>query len=351
MTMQFSKSTISVARVIPIVLIILGTILGSWYVGNRIINNEIKLLLIRAQNIAISLPDESVRQLMGTSSDMGTVPYNDLKAKLMDLHKINSDTRFLYLMGLSGDTQFFYIDSENPDSKDYSPPGEIYADAMPVDIDNHKSGTAYTNGPYTDKWGTWISAYAPIIDKNTGSVVAMLGIDADAHNILSKGLFYRISIIIIGLFLLMSVFFLVRILQNLVRHKSTLEEKNQGLEIEKNSFEEVESLAKLGQMSIFVPNENIIINSYMSEILNCAPKSTISLSEFFSFLEPSDANRIQNQLTLLKDNDRDKMSFTYHTKNVDGTSNTIASICKIKRDAHGAPLRIICTAQDISLYI
>ncbi len=349
--MQFSKSTISIARLIPIILIIVGTVAGSWYVGDRVMNNEIGLLQIRAQNIAVSMPDESIMKLSGTKSDIGTTEYQDIKGKLVELHKINSDTRFVYLMGLSGDTQFFFADSENPDSKDYSPPGQIYTDAMPIDIANQKSGTAYTNGPYTDKWGTWISAYAPIFDKNTGAVVAMLGIDADAGSILNKALFSRINIIIIGIFLLLSVFFLVRVLQNLINHKSTLEEKNQDLETRNVYYEESQELAKLGQMNIFIPKEDITMNSFMAEILNCAPKTNISLSEFFKSIESVDANRIQNQFTLIKDNDRDKISFTYHVPKEGGKLNTVASICKIKRDAHGAPLRIICTAQDISEHI
>lgn len=349
--MQFSKSTVTFAKLIPGILIIIGTVFGAWYLGNKVMNDEINVLLIRAKNIAISIPDENFKQLSGTSSDMGTVVYDDLKQKLVDLHSINSDTRFIYLMGLQGDTQFFYMDSENPTSKDYSPPGQVYSDAMPVDIANHKNGTPYTNGPYTDKWGTWISAYAPVTDNFTGEVVAMLGIDADADSIYSKVLLSRIIILIIGIFLFASVFFLNRVLQNLMYNKSSLEEKNLDLETQKVYLEEAQSLAKLGQMNVYVPREEVLINSYMSEILNLGSKSKISINDFFHALVPEDANRIQNQIMLLRDNDRDHITFTYHVPKENGKVHTVASLCKIKRDSHGGLLQIVCSAQDITEHI
>ena len=351
MMMPFSKSTVSLARLIPIVLIIAGTIMGSWYFGEKEIRSETDLLLLRAQNIAFSISGDSVKQLKGSLSDIGTPAYDDLKSKLINLHNINSDTRFVYLMGLHDDIQFFYMDSELPKSKDYSPPGQIYPDALPLDIENHRNGVSYSNGPYTDTWGTWISAYAPVKDRITGEVVAMLGVDAEADTILNKAWLVRINVLIMGAFLLVSVLFLVKVLQNSIHHRRTLEEKNQDLEIQKDYFEEAQILARLGQMNIHVPSGETLLNSFMSEILDVRLKSQITLSEFFKLIDPTDATRIQSQFSLLKDNDKERLSFTYHVPKADGSSTTVASLCKIKRDARNAPLHIVCTAQDISAHI
>jgi PAS domain S-box-containing protein len=93
------------------------------------------------------------------------------------------DIRFAYLLGQRPDgTVFFYTDSASSDSADYSPPGQVYSEASAALLDTFSSGKETTEGPLTDRWGTWVSGLVPVTDPVTGKVIAILGTDVDAHN-------------------------------------------------------------------------------------------------------------------------------------------------------------------------
>ena len=56
-------------------------------------------------------------------------------------------------------------------------------------------------GPISDRWGTWISALTPIVDEETGNVVAVLGMDVDAGNQFQSLLLYALFPGVITIFL------------------------------------------------------------------------------------------------------------------------------------------------------
>lgn len=137
----------------------------------------------RAQTIAAGVHDNVMKALKGSSADIGSDDYRDIKQSMINIRSVNPDSRFVYIMGLQEGQLFFYGDSEPPDSKDYSAPGDIYKDASEFKIQHIQAGDAFTEGPYTDIWGTWISGYAPIFDTDKpvihgrGQALATVGID------------------------------------------------------------------------------------------------------------------------------------------------------------------------------
>ncbi len=124
-----------------------------------------------------------VNTLTVTENDLASPDYQALKRQLIQLKSSNPEIRFLYLMGQKPDgTVFFFIDSEPPESNDYSPPGQLYPEASPVLLNTFASEKATTGGPVTDRWGTWVSGLVPIRDTNSGKVIAVLGTDIDARD-------------------------------------------------------------------------------------------------------------------------------------------------------------------------
>jgi hypothetical protein len=121
-------------------------------------------------------------------------------------------------MGLNGDTQFFYVDSEDPSSPDYSHPGQVYPDADELDILNHKKGIAYTKGPYTDSWGSWFSATAPILSKD-GTVLAMVGMDIKSEDVLLRIAIVKKATMIIGGLVFLSLLLLILFAENSLKQK------------------------------------------------------------------------------------------------------------------------------------
>ncbi len=119
--------------------------------------------------------------MTGSDSDLVSPDYLALKDELIRVRSADPRVRFVYIMGQRPDgTVFFFADSEPPESEDYSPPGQVYPEASAILLNTFVSGKETTEGPLTDRWGTWVSGVVPIRDAANGRVIALLGIDIDA---------------------------------------------------------------------------------------------------------------------------------------------------------------------------
>jgi signal transduction histidine kinase len=152
-----------------------------------VFNNEKKVLVNRVYNVAKMLDPEVVENLNANNYDLENESYIYLKKKLVDLKSVNTDAKFVYVMGYKREVNklFFYADSEAPDSiSTYSPPGQVYDETTDFEIDNFLHGVAYAEGPYKDNWGRWISAYAPVFSNETSLPIAIVGIDVSASKVI-----------------------------------------------------------------------------------------------------------------------------------------------------------------------
>ncbi len=164
------------------IVLLLGAVV-SLYFGFTVFEYEKQALITRVNNIAKTLDPEIIASLYGNVNDLDNPNYIYLKKKFIGLKSINADARFVYLMGYSRDigNLFFYVDSESPDSiSTYSPPGQVYDESQKIEIDNFLKGVAFAYGPYSDRWGRWVSASAPVISPETNLTIATVGIDVDA---------------------------------------------------------------------------------------------------------------------------------------------------------------------------
>ena len=157
------------------IILAVGLVFG---VGLIITEQEqIKADLIRFnQSLALSINPEEIAGLSGSQADLNSVQYKKIKNILYQAKQIQADARFVYIFGQrpSGEI-FFYADNEPESSGDYSPPGQVYAEAMPEDKQIFIDGkpVAFVN---SDSWGNWITVEVPIFDA-AGKVVATLNTD------------------------------------------------------------------------------------------------------------------------------------------------------------------------------
>lgn len=182
-------------------------LIGAWtsyFVYREVDSTGRAHILDRAAMLAALIPAEGIPQLSGNSSDLGTPAYELLKRELTEARAANEDIRFLYLMGERGGDMFFYADSEGPASGDYSPPGQVYDEATPAMRAVFSNGVPQVEGPDRDRWGTWISAYAPVTDAK-GSVIALVGIDLPAQTFLRDLYVYTLLPALVALSLLLFV--------------------------------------------------------------------------------------------------------------------------------------------------
>ncbi len=149
------------------VLLIAGAFL-TW-LTLRQYNSEVRAdLQLQAQLIAQGLNGERIQDLTGTEADLRNPSYKRLKSQFTILRSAFTGSRFFYLLGQKADgTFFFFVDSEDPGSKDYSPPGQVYEEVSADTRRVFSTQTTAVEGPVADRWGSWISALVPIIDQYT----------------------------------------------------------------------------------------------------------------------------------------------------------------------------------------
>ena len=134
---------------------------------------------------ALSLRD--VLELKGTEEDLGQPSYLSVKRELMSVCRATAGCRFAYLMRRPPGAQpTFLVDSEPDGAPDNSPPGQEYPEASPDMQHVFDTRTAGTDGPFADRWGTWVTALAPlpeVASERHGSLVVLgLDIAADTWN-------------------------------------------------------------------------------------------------------------------------------------------------------------------------
>jgi two-component system, sensor histidine kinase and response regulator len=162
----------------------------------------------RLQNIvsigALSIDADSHKKLMHPHQE-GSTEYLSIKTALKKIKTNGEDIHFVYTMrtGSTGKIVFVVDESDNPDEIAHL--GEPYDDASPFLTRSFNS----LNSPiveeefYTDRWGTWLTGYAPIFN-DLGERVGVLGVDIKASSIESYeqhllGLFFAIFIVTLAL--------------------------------------------------------------------------------------------------------------------------------------------------------
>jgi PAS domain S-box-containing protein len=167
------------------VLIVLGWGFTEW-TGHLADTAQRKTILTEARIASKAFDTSEVKLLTGTSADLASPVYSRIKNRLMRIRMANPLYRFVYLMRKKDKTVFFLVDSEPPESKDYSPPGQLYEDATTLFLNTFLFGKEIAEGPLRDDWGTWVSASIPILDPVSKRVVSVLGADVDASDWVKK---------------------------------------------------------------------------------------------------------------------------------------------------------------------
>jgi PAS domain S-box-containing protein len=138
-------------------------------------------LLSDARAAAKAVNWRHIPTLTASDADLASPDYQRLKEQLSMVQTAKPEYRFTYLLGQRPDKSIFiFVDSEPPDSKDHSPPGQIYSEATDSFRRIFATGHEAVVGPVEDRWGTWVIALVPVTDPKTGKLVAVFGIDRNA---------------------------------------------------------------------------------------------------------------------------------------------------------------------------
>ena len=164
------------------------------------------------------------KMLLLKAGDEEMAEYKEVAGFLLGLRKNSKDLANFYVLRKEGDKMFFLADDaylETPD--DFAKIGEEYADYDEALVQGFTAATASPEF-YTDKWGTFLSGYAPLKDE-TGNTVAVIGVDMAVEKVLAKqkfigSLLYIIiglSIVIAGLIILFFSRTIIKDITNLTK--------------------------------------------------------------------------------------------------------------------------------------
>jgi len=195
----FLKASIS-----GLIFLTAAVVLSSWimFAEDKLSRKE---LLLQARLVARSIGQGWLTELSGKETDQDLPAYKVFKDQLIAIRSAIPKCRFVYLLGLGPEGKtFFFLDSEPHDSVDVFPPGQVYNEAPEDIIEVFSNGKELVYGPFTDRWGVWVSAFIPLVDQQTGRTVAVLGMDVDARTWLQT--------VIRASFLPVSLFFLIGVL-------------------------------------------------------------------------------------------------------------------------------------------
>lgn len=159
----------------------------------------------RVQTIAQVIPGDTLAAIAAHPGNEERQEYQALKALLMRMREVNRDVRFMYVVAAHEDKSLYFLaDSEDPDSSEYSPPGQAYPEATDFMKSVVLLGVSGTEGPDQDRWGVWISGYAPVYD-STGRVVALIGMDIPAFEFMLTTAAYSLLPLLVALVFLVFV--------------------------------------------------------------------------------------------------------------------------------------------------
>lgn len=216
-------------------ILFLLTLAAAWITYDRSlssINAEMRhgaLNVCRAARSVIELEPMMQLQKIGTEDHDS---YREQWTRLSQMLKELKGVKYLYTCTMKDDQIIFLIDSvphgdsDNDGVDDHANLGEIYEDPSDALVTCLKEGLEISSDTYTDKWGTFVSAFVPVRDKN-GNVQAAVCVDISADEFLLREEAVTQAFLFTGIPLCL-LFLLSLLLIN--RHVSRLERSRAELE-------------------------------------------------------------------------------------------------------------------------
>jgi PAS domain S-box-containing protein len=156
-------------------LLVLGALWGAKQAGHEKDTRMRRELVRQAVAVAAAVPIDEASALSFTIDDLARPEYTRLCAMFKawsDLTGLES----IYTMKLRDDGRFVF----GPESLEPDSPGDVYQQPTEQDFLPFQTGEPVVVGPFTDEYGTFVSALAPVIQPRTGEVLFTVGIDIEA---------------------------------------------------------------------------------------------------------------------------------------------------------------------------
>lgn len=303
-----------------------------------------KEILVQARIAALAVDASEMRALAGGPEDLDSPDYQHIKKQLMNIRKAEPLYRFIYLMGRRDRSIFFLVDSEEPGSDGYSPPGQIYEqETMDDFLLTFEPGIEITEGPLTDKWGTWVSASIPIRDPNQENVLAVLGIDIDARHWLKRIYHARMQPILATMIItLLALSFTSYQRRSRISHRR-IRASEQTLRYALDATSE-------GIWDLDLVTSKIKYNPHWVAMMGYSQEDVRMMDDFReAIIHPDDVDRFREAIGACLKGKTPVYECEIRMKTRGGAYRHILDRGKIvEQDARGAPMRMVGTFSDIT---
>ncbi len=119
-----------------------------------------------------------VNKLSGSKKDFANASFQRLNKQMEAIASTNKTWTWAYVVGTRNGRLYSFVDSLKPGDPDGSP--SIWENAPKAMLELLEKGRSGVVGPYLDRWGSWISAAAPIYEDGSDHVAGLFCVDIDA---------------------------------------------------------------------------------------------------------------------------------------------------------------------------
>ncbi len=177
--------------VLVILLMLLSGFIGNFFVYEYSLKAQMdqlrdKLMII-AQLIAKNVDSKELLGIPLTGEGVNTPQYKKIESELNKIRDVFPSIAYIYIMERTEkECVFKFIIDLHPDDAKIEPapakPGEEYDCTLYPEMMKAFSGPSADRSIVKDKWGVFLSGYAPIKD-DAGNAIAILGIDMSASDV------------------------------------------------------------------------------------------------------------------------------------------------------------------------
>ena len=166
--------------------------LGWWAAESRARVADVELhdeLLQQTMQIAKNINLALARKLAFKASDEGTPAFECLREQLTGYGTEVPNSLRIYCLAERNDHILFGIDIElggTEKTRQRIKPGDIYKNASDKFLRMFGQKMPFTDGPYADDRGTFVSACVPVYDQQMDKVSMVVGLDVDAGDWIAR---------------------------------------------------------------------------------------------------------------------------------------------------------------------
>ncbi len=193
-TINFGLSS-AFAFVVIITTFCVSTVL--FFNMRSVMREDLKKRIHDILAIGITKINADMHASLTSPEQESTAQYAALKKVLQEIRDGSTEVRYVYTIRHLGNHAYQFIVDAEEDAKDISHLGDEYT-GFDIESQIGKDNTIYVCKEFEkDKWGTWLTGYAKIVNSN-GASDSYLCIDISAHTILQRERYVLVDILLIG---------------------------------------------------------------------------------------------------------------------------------------------------------